>query len=67
MDLIAFPDPVNEAGKPLFWALDLEIGLNGLIASYFYFHLLLGGQFDIKTGRYFIPALDEDERRPPRH
>lgn len=29
--------------------------------------MLLGGKLDIKTGQYYIPALDEDERRPPRN
>jgi hypothetical protein len=66
VDLIAFPDLINEANKPLYWAVDLTLGMTNLAAAYLYFNLIVGGLQDLKSGKYYIPAIDEDERRPER-
>lgn len=59
LQLVAFVS--NASLKPVYWAVDLSIGLCHLASNYFYFHFLIGGLYDGSTGKYFMNCLDDDE------
>ena len=60
LQLVAFIDPYSESIKPMFWAVDLNFGMNRMVSSYLYFHFLMGGALDITTGKYFMQCIEDD-------
>ncbi|CAG9313345.1 unnamed protein product [Blepharisma stoltei] len=61
IELVAFPDPYNDGGMPLYWGIDLYFGHNIISASYLMFTTLVGGANDIVTGKYFIKFEEHED------
>ena len=46
VDLVSFPDPTSPNSHPLFWAVDLSLGLTDYSASCYFFDFLMEGSLD---------------------
>ncbi len=62
VDLVSFPDPTDSDAHPLFWAVDLNLGLTDAAACQCFFNFMMGGKMDKVTGDYMVEvAQDQDE------
>ncbi|EGR31565.1 IQ calmodulin-binding motif family protein, putative [Ichthyophthirius multifiliis] len=61
INLIAFPDPTNKLGHPLFWIIGLDCYLNDYSAIFFIFDFLIQGKFDRNNGKYFLSDQNENQ------
>lgn len=59
VDLVAFPDPQEPGGAPLFWAVDINANLSDYAAVVMFFDILMEGKLDPETGEYEIESIDE--------
>jgi hypothetical protein len=55
-DLAVFSDPAYHNRQPLFWAVDLTIGLSLAAGIFEYFDFLSDGYYDLKSNRYYIES-----------
>ena len=67
IDLVVFPNPMDERGPPLFWAIDLNCQLTDYAAACFMFDILMEGELDEETGDYQVAFKEpeEEEELPP--
>lgn len=56
-DIAVFMDPSQPQSHPLFWAVDLSIGMCLAASVFECFDFLSDGHFDIKVNRYYIESV----------
>jgi hypothetical protein len=61
VDLLSFPDPSNQEGHHLFWALDLNFGLSDYASICLFFDILMEGKIDATSGEYRIEVIKDPE------
>jgi hypothetical protein len=61
IELIAFPDPYNDGGLPIYWGIGIKLAIGIITSSYLMFHVLVGGTYDILSGKYYIEFEEQED------
>jgi hypothetical protein len=61
IELVAFPDPFNDGGLPVYWGIDIRLNVGIVISSYFMFHTLVGGFVEPNSGKYYIEFEEQED------
>lgn len=61
IELVAFPDPFNEGGLPVYWGIDIRLGYGIIGSSYIMFHVLVGGFLEHISGKYYIEFEEQED------
>lgn len=64
-DMLSFPDPLNQAGPPIFQAIDIHAEYTDYAAICSYFDTLMEGKQDQVKGDYFIEVAEDLELPNP--
>ena len=61
IELVAFPDPYNDGGLPVYWGIDLKFTPGIIASSYYMFHVMVGGHPDMNSGKYYIEFEEQED------
>ena len=61
IELVAFPDPYNDGGLPVYWGIDLRFTPGVIASSYYMFHVMVGGYPDMNSGKYYIEFEEQED------
>ncbi|OMJ95267.1 hypothetical protein SteCoe_1483 [Stentor coeruleus] len=61
IEFVAFPDPYNQGGLPVYWGIDIRLNFGVIASSYFMFHVLVGGFLENASGKYYIEFEEQED------
>ena len=61
IELVAFPDPFNDGGLPVYWGIGIRLNVGVIMSSYFMFHTLVGGFVEQNSGKYYIEFEEQED------
>lgn len=61
IELVAFPDPYNDGGLPVYWGIDIRLNVGIIASSYYMFHTLVGGFVESASGKYYIEFEEQED------